>query len=83
MEHYNKLSAMKSWKKLMWILTGCCGAYCMFLFVQALLLELPDNAASMNEWNHPYYILFIVMLLHSISLSVIYKTLREMGGSTS
>ena len=83
MEHYNKLSAMKSWKKLMWILTGCCGAYCMFLFVQALLQELPENAASMNEWNYPYYILFIVMLLHSISLSVIYKTLREMGGSTS
>lgn len=51
MEHYNKLSAMKSWKKLMWILTGCCGAYCMFLFVQALLLELPENAASMNEWK--------------------------------
>ena len=80
MEHYNKLSAMKSWKKLMWILTGCCGAYCAFLFLQALLQELPENAASMNEWNHPYHILFIVMLLHSISLSVIYKTLSEMCG---
>ncbi|WP_300764671.1 hypothetical protein [uncultured Oscillibacter sp.] len=83
MEHYNKLSAMKSWKKLMWVLTGCCGAYCAVLFLQALLQELPENAARMNEWNLPYYILFVGMLLHSISLSVIYKTLREMGGSTS
>lgn len=32
----------------------------------------------MNEGNLPYYILFIGMLLHAISLSVIYKTLSEM-----
>ena len=67
----------------MWVLTGCCGAYCAFLFLQTQLQELPQNAAMMNEWNRPYYILLIGMLLHSISLSVIYKTLREMGGSTS
>ena len=52
----------------------------MFFFLLTLLQELPENAASMNEWNRPYYILFIVMLLHSISLSVIYKTLSEMCG---
>lgn len=83
MEHYNKLSALRSWKKLMWVLAGCCGAYCAFLFLQTQLQELPQNSAMMNEWNRPYYILLIGMLLHSISLSVIYKTLREMGGSTS
>lgn len=83
MEHYNKLSALKSWKKLMWVLTGGCGAYCAFLFLQTRLQELPQNSAMMSEWNRPYYILLIGMLLHSISLSVIYKTLREMGGSTS
>ena len=50
----------------------------VFCFLQALLQELPENAARMNEWNLPYYILFVGMLLHSISLSVIYKTLREL-----
>ena len=62
----------------MWVLTGCCGAYCVLLVLRTLLQDLPENAASMNEWNRPYYILFFVMLLHSISLSVIYKTLREL-----
>ncbi len=78
MEHYHKLSALKTWKKWMWVLTDGCGAYCAFLFLQALLQELPENAARMNEWNLPYYILFVGMLLHSISLSVIHKTLREL-----
>ena len=82
MEHYHKLSALKTWKKWMWVLTDGCGAYCAFLFLQALLQELPENAARMNEWNLPYYILFVGMLLHSISLSVIYKTLRELSGGT-
>lgn len=80
MEQYNKLSTLRSWKKLLWFLTGCCGVYCGAFFLLTLLQELPENAASMNEWNRPYYILFIVMLLHSISLSVIYKTLSEMCG---
>lgn len=78
MERFSKLSALKSWKKLMWILTGGCGAYCAFSFLLTLLQELPENAARMNEGNLPYYILFIGMLLHAISLSVIYKTLSEM-----
>lgn len=51
-----------------------CGAF----FLLTLLQELPENAVSMNEWDRPYYILLIVLLLHSISLSVIYKTLREL-----
>lgn len=78
MEQFSKLSALKSWKKLMWILTGGCGAYCAVSFLLALVQELPQNAARMNEGNLPYYILFIGMLLHAISLSVIYKTLSEM-----
>lgn len=78
MERYDKLSALRSWKKLLWVLTGCCGVYCGFLFFTALSQELPGNAASLNEWNRPYFILFIAMLLHSISLSVIHKTLREL-----
>lgn len=78
MEHYHKLSALKTWKKWMWILTGGCGVYCAFSFLLTLLQELPENAARMNEGNLPYYILFIGMLLRAISLSVIYKTLSEM-----
>lgn len=83
MEQFSKLGTLRAWKRFMWILTGGCGAYCAFLFLLALVQELPQNAARMNEGNLPYYILLIGMLLHSISLSVIYKTLREMGGSTS
>lgn len=41
MEQFSKLSALKFWKKLMWILTGGCGAYCAFSFLLALVQELP------------------------------------------
>ncbi len=78
MEQYHKLSTLKSWKNLLWFLTGCFGVYCGALFLPTLFQELPENAASMNEWNRPYYILWVIMLLHSISLSVIYKTLSKM-----
>lgn len=52
--------------------------YCGALFLPTLFQELPENAASMNEWNRPYYILWVIMLLHSTSLSVIYKILSKM-----
>ena len=78
MEQFGKLSTLRFWKNFMWVLTGCCGVYCVSLFLPTLLQELPQNAARMNEGNLPYYILFIGMLLHAISLSVIYKTLSKM-----
>lgn len=80
MERFDKLSTLRFWKKLLWAFTACCGAYCLVLFFPTLLEELPQNAASVNEGNRPYYVLFIAMLLHSVSLSVIYKTLRELCG---
>lgn len=75
MEQFNKLSMLKSWKNFVWFLTFCIGMYCLFLVFGILLQELPENITLLNRYNLPYYILFAVMLLHSISMTVIYRTL--------
>lgn len=77
MDHYNKYSALKSWKKFLWAITVCYGIYCLTLVIDTLLQTVPENVAAWNEMNLPFYILLGVMILHSISISVIYKTLSS------
>ena len=50
--------------------------YGLYLIFNTLLEDVSSNVDAMNESNLPLYILFVVIAMHSISITLIYRVLR-------
>lgn len=71
------ISNLRMWKDLLWILVGCYGLFCIWLLFDSYSQTLTSNTEMLNSLYFPHYLAFILLLLHAITTSAIFRILNN------
>ena len=68
------ISNLRMWKD---ILVGCYGLFCIWLLFDSYSQTLASNTEMLNSLYFPHYLAFILLLLHAITTSAIFRILNK------